>query len=244
MIMPGRSWVAGIDIAGQISFISQTIAGKVAEGRIEPHFPRMWELNCYLTRAWASWKPRFCLKTIGKIEPRIIAWNRYLLLPAPWGAGKTTVMAEASDILALHKIAHAAIDLDALGLAYLPDAKPTNTVMYTNLKSLCENYFSLGIKRLLLARAVQDRTELELCRSAVSATNIVVCRLNASPGVMTRRVAMRESGMLRNAYIARSAELNPILDKAQLEDFPIANEDRPLQEVAREMLTKAGWIPD
>ena len=35
------------------------------------------------------------------------------------GAGKTSVLAEASDILAL-QIVHAAVDLDALGLAHLP----------------------------------------------------------------------------------------------------------------------------
>jgi hypothetical protein len=36
------------------------------------------------------------------------------------GAGKSAVLGEASDILAQHCIVHAAIDMDALGLAYLP----------------------------------------------------------------------------------------------------------------------------
>jgi hypothetical protein len=36
------------------------------------------------------------------------------------GAGKSTVLAGASDILARRGAVHAAIDLDALGLAYPP----------------------------------------------------------------------------------------------------------------------------
>lgn len=79
------------------------------------------------------------------------------------GAGKTSVLGEASDILRLRNVAHAAVDLDTLGLAYLPSGD-TNAVMYRNLDSVCKNYAALGVKRLLLARAIEDHAELELCR--------------------------------------------------------------------------------
>jgi predicted ABC-type ATPase len=39
-----------------------------------------------------------------------------LIITGAMGAGKTSVLGEASDILTLHYIAHAAIDVDALGL--------------------------------------------------------------------------------------------------------------------------------
>jgi hypothetical protein len=90
------------------------------------------------------------------------------------GAGKTTVLAEASDLLALRHIAHAAIDLDALGFAHLPSAASSDGVMYRNLQSVCKNYASLGVRRFLLARAMEDRAELELYRGVVSAKNTVV----------------------------------------------------------------------
>lgn len=160
------------------------------------------------------------------------------------GAGKTTVLGEASDILALRHISHAAIDLDALGLAHLPSATANDDVMYRNLKSVCENYVSLGVKRLLLARALEDRDELELCRGVVLATNTLVCRLTASIGAMEKRVKMRESGISQRGYVARVAKLDIMLDRARLEDFSVTNEDRSLTEVAREMLVKAGWIAD
>ena len=152
------------------------------------------------------------------------------------------MLGEASDILALRHIAHAAIDLDALGLAHLPSAASNDGVMYRNLQSVCENYSSLGVRRLLLARALEDRAELELCRGIISATNTVVCRLTASIEAMQQRVKMRESGVSQGEYVARVAKLNAILDRARLEDFTVSSESRSLTEVAHEMLVKAGWI--
>jgi hypothetical protein len=162
------------------------------------------------------------------------------------GAGKTTLLGEASDILALRHIVHAAIDLDALGLAHLPSAAASESgndgVMYRNLQSVCNNYASLGVRRLLLARAIEDRAELELCRGVVSAANTVVCRLTATIETMQQRVQTREAGVSQRKYTARVANLNVILDRARLEDFTVTNENRSLTEVAHEMLVKAGWI--
>ena len=165
-----------------------------------------------------------------------------LIITGTMGAGKTTVLGEASDILALRHIAHAAIDLDALGLAHLPSAASNDGVMYRNLQSVCKNYASLGVRRFLLARAMEDRAELEICRGAVSAANTVVCRLTVSIEAMQQRVKMRESGVLQRQYVARVAKLNVILDRARLEDFTVTGESRSVTEVAHEMLVKAGWI--
>jgi len=165
-----------------------------------------------------------------------------LIITGTMGAGKTTVLAEASDILALRDITHAAVDLDTLGLAHLPSTASKDGVMYRNLQSVCKNYASLGVRRLLLARAIEDRAELELCRSVVSAKHTVICRLTASVEAMQERVKIRESGVSQRKYVARVAKLNVILDRARLEDFTITNENRSLTEVAHEMLVKALWI--
>ena len=165
-----------------------------------------------------------------------------LIITGTMGAGKTTVLAEASDLLALRHITHAAVDLDALGLAYLPSAASDDGVMYLNLQSVCKNYASRGVKRLLLARAMEDRADLELCRRVVSATNTVVCRLTASIETMQQRVKMRELGTSQREYVARVTKLNVILDRARLEDFTISSENRSPTDAAHEMLVKAGWI--
>lgn len=165
-----------------------------------------------------------------------------LIITGAMGAGKTSVLGEASDILTLHYIAHAAIDVDALGLAYLPTAPGNDEVMYGNLRSVCVNYASLGVTRFLLARAVESRAELDLFRGIVLATNTVVCRLTANIETMERRVKERESGVSQREYVARVAKLNVILDGARLEDFSISSENRSITEVAHQMLVRAGWI--
>jgi hypothetical protein len=166
-----------------------------------------------------------------------------LIITGTMGAGKTAALGEASDILALRHLVHAAIDLDALGLAHLPSEAGKDGAMYRNLECVCKNYASVGVRRLMLARALQTRAELELCRRIISARSTVVCRLTASVERMQERVQTRESGVSQREYVARVAKLNAMLDAARLENFTVANENRSLSEVAHEMLVKAGWIP-
>ena len=128
-----------------------------------------------------------------------------------------------------------------MGLAHL-DSGETKAVMYRNLHCVCKNYADLGVKRLLLARAIEDRNELELCCRVVSATSTVVCRLTASMETMEGRVRMRESGVMQQDYLARVAKLNAILDRARLEDFTISSENRSVTEIAEHLLVKAGWM--
>ena len=59
---------------------------------------------------------------------------------------------------------------------------------------------------------------------------------------MKQRVRLRESGVSQRNYVARVAKLNTIIGRAHLENFTITNENRPLNDVAHEMLLKAGWI--
>lgn len=169
--------------------------------------------------------------------------ERLLILTGTMGSGKSAVLGEASDILAEHGIVHAAIDVDALGLAHLSFGA-SDAVMWDNLRSLCTNYSELGVQNVLLARALETASELRMCQEIVSAKNTMVCRLTASMAVMQRRVELREPGISGGAYVARVAILNSLLENAHLENFIVKNEDRSLTEVAMEVLEKAGWLAD
>src|SRR5262245_20163628 len=126
------------------------------------------------------------------------------------GSGKTTVMAEASDILTARGMTHAAIDLDTLDIAYLPGTARTELV-YRNLSSVWANYAALGIDRLLLAAAVENPVELNEIRAVLPDAATVICRLTARLETMEGRVSMREPGMLHDTFVARVAELDTIL---------------------------------
>lgn len=50
--------------------------------------------------------------------------------------------------------------------------------------------------------------------------------------------------MLREAFVARVAELEAVIDMAALGDFSLAtDDDRTVTEAALEMLSFAKWIP-
>jgi hypothetical protein len=165
-----------------------------------------------------------------------------LIITGAMGAGKTAVLGEASDLLTQRQVVHAAVDVDALGLAHLPVASANDGLMYQNLRSIYTNYIAAGVRRFLVARALEDESQLKLCRDIIPAANTLVCRLTASREVMEQRVAQRDPGAARNQYVSRVAKLNTILDRALLEQFSVINENRPLTEVALEMLVKAGWL--
>jgi len=165
-----------------------------------------------------------------------------LIITGSMGSGKTAVMGEASDLLALRGIPHAAIDLDMLGMAHLPVAAANSDVMYRNLETVWHNYAALGVDRLLLARAVDNHADFERCLAAVAAKEVVVCRLMASVETMQQRVEVRELGVCRSQYIDRVITLNSALDRAQLENFVITNEGRSLTEVAKEVLERTRWL--
>jgi molybdopterin-guanine dinucleotide biosynthesis protein len=70
--------------------------------------------------------------------------SRVIVITGSMGAGKTTTMAEASDLLAERGIRHAAIDFDALGLAHMA-GQPRNDLMFRNLDAVCANHAAAGI---------------------------------------------------------------------------------------------------
>ncbi len=165
-----------------------------------------------------------------------------LVITGSMGSGKSAVMAEASDVLTLRQIPHAAIDLDALSLGHFPPGQDSEELMYANLRSVWQNFASAGITRLLLARALETREELDLVRSAVSAQHVTICRLTAELATMEQRVRQRETGIFQPQFVERVSVLEALLDRARLENFSIRNQDRPIHDVATEMLSRAGWL--
>ena len=164
-----------------------------------------------------------------------------LVITGSMGSGKTTVMAEASDLLAAAGVDHAAIDFDGLGIGHLPQ-EAWRGLAYRNLADVWDNFARAGATRLLLAEAIEDDEALERIRQAVPGAEVTVCRLRANPDTMRRRVQAREPGMLQDTFLARVLDLESILDNARLEDFSLTNEDGALTAVAREMLVRAGWL--
>ena len=161
-----------------------------------------------------------------------------LIISGSLGSGKTTAMSEASDLLCAAGVDHAAIDLDTLTLGHLLHAA---SLTRRNLAALWHNYAAFGIRRVLLAGAIETVARLEEVRSSIPDAHIVICRLRASIHTMEGRVRSREPGMLQAELIERVSLLEAELDASALHDFVIENEQRRITDVAREMLAMAGW---
>ena len=166
-----------------------------------------------------------------------------LIISGSLGTGKTTVLNEASDLLREAGIPHAAIDLDGLAVMHPRDDPHGQRLAIANLAAVWPNYAAAGAERLIVARVVEDRAELDQYRTAVPGAQPVVCRLTAPLATMHERLRTREPGMYLAWALARSAELDGILDRAGVEDFAVDNgPGRPVSEVAREALSRAGWM--
>ena len=111
------------------------------------------------------------------------------------GCGKTTVLGEASDVLATHHIAHACIDLDAIGAVLIAEDLAADLVQ-RNLAGIYANFISAGVSHVLLAEAVEIRRDLDNLRGAMPEAEIVVCRLIAGLATMKGRLRVREPGMI------------------------------------------------
>jgi thymidylate kinase len=166
-----------------------------------------------------------------------------IVITGSMGTGKTTALGEASDLLTERGIHHAAVDLDALSVAYLPD-REGDGVMVANLAAVCANYAAARVNRLVLAAAIESRADLRRIVTAAGAMAAIVCRLRAAPEVMEQRVAARERGIYADRYVARARVLDRLLDQAALEDFSIDTTDSPITAVATEILGRAGWLVD
>jgi len=166
---------------------------------------------------------------------------RMLVITGSMGAGKSTVMAEASDILIAGGIVHAAVDLDGLGIVH-DGGRRGSDIAFVNLQSLWRNFAADGIDALVVAAAVETAADLDRLRAASAAERVAVCRLRAPIGIMQARVRVREPGMLQAQLVDRVAALERILDAAALEDFSLVNDGAAVTTVAREMLVRAGWL--
>lgn len=166
---------------------------------------------------------------------------RALVISGSMGSGKTTVLGEASDLLAAHGVPHAAIDLDAISTVLLPEPAASD-VSLRNVAAVYSNVVAAGITRILLAEAVESRERLQQLRQAMRHAEFVVCRLTAGVETMQDRLRIREPGVQQERFLARSLELHETLESARLEDFVVSNDGRNITEVAEDLLRRASWV--
>jgi chloramphenicol 3-O-phosphotransferase len=149
----------------------------------------------------------------------------------------------AGDLLAAANRSYAVVDLDTLTWCYPPPADdPFNgRLAFRNLTMVWENYAATGAGRLIIARVVESRDELERYRDAVPGADITVIRLRASDETLQGRVLGRPV-TTGPRYVRRSLELARLMDDRQIEDHLVETSGRTVTDVAREVLHRAQWL--
>jgi adenylylsulfate kinase-like enzyme len=166
-----------------------------------------------------------------------------LFLTGQPGAGKTAVAKELSEMLWRSREPHAVIDLDELCRGLLP-AKTTDfnrSLAIANLTAVCANYYVAGVRRLILARIIESPDDIQAFGSAIPNAHITVCLLNAPQNLIQQRITEREPGTARNFLLSLTTRIAENIAGLDLPGIRVENGQRPLNEVAREILDYAGW---
>jgi hypothetical protein len=165
-----------------------------------------------------------------------------LLVTGPIGVGKTAVLHEADSLLVEAGAQRATVELEELARCW-PDTLEISRAafVYKNLATLWSNFAAVGASRLLLSALVEQRSELRFVTEAVPGAVVTVVRLDAPLAVLEERIRLRGTA-------APGGELDGArwwtkqLQRTRPEDHLVESDNRPVDEIAREVLHLAGWI--
>lgn len=168
-----------------------------------------------------------------------------IIVTGPVGVGKTTVAREMGLLLLDAKVPHANVDFDQLTACYprsAADDRWGTQLGLANLAALWTNYEASGARRLIVARVIESRSELEGFRQAVLGADILVVRLRAVPETLRARVRQREKGLGMEWHLDRAVELASLMEEQRVEDLLVETDGRDPLSIAQEILQHVGWL--
>lgn len=157
------------------------------------------------------------------------------------GSGKTTLARAITELLRGAELANAVIDLDELSTIY---PHPPHSFARANLAAIWPNFAAVPQLKVVISSVIADVAERGLLRDAVPASRFVVCELTAPEAVLKERVTAREPNEYWRQILRDFVDLYHFrTDLATIWDFQVSTHDRPVDEAAREVVEKAGWLP-
>ena len=120
-----------------------------------------------------------------------------VVLSGPPGSGKSSVLTALADALSDDEVAHAALDVEALGWVH-PAASDDQRSRY--IAALCDLHRDAGHRLLLVADTVETEADLARLLASIGADEYLLVRLEAGPATLRKRISEREpetwSGLL------------------------------------------------
>jgi hypothetical protein len=160
-----------------------------------------------------------------------------VVVTGPCGAGKTTVGFECLDLLEGAGASVAFLDGEFATFAPKPPGDPFGyAIAEAALRAVWPVYESAGHRRLLLSRVVEDGDQLGIVERALPGATVRLYRLVVSPETVRARLSRRETGSGLEWHVRRASEIA----RATLGE-PV-DAERPVTEVARDVLRRCGWL--
>jgi len=166
-----------------------------------------------------------------------------LFLTGQPGAGKTAVAKEIGELLWKIREPHAIIDLDELCRGVLPIKTPdfNRSLAVANLAAVWVNFYAAGVRRLILSRIIESMDDLDQFGGAIPNAEITVCLLQVPADTIQQRITKREAGSAQAFLLTVTAQIAERIPTLNLPGICVNNDQRPLNEVAREILQLAKW---
>jgi hypothetical protein len=112
-----------------------------------------------------------------------------------------------------------------------------------NLRSVARNYQDAGAVRIVLAGVIETRNGRDRHEDALGVP-LSVCRLRVDLGLMRAMLAQRHEGegAVLQRYLARSGELDTVLETAAIEDFVVDATALSISSTGTTVFSAAGWL--
>ena len=166
---------------------------------------------------------------------------RALLVTGTFGTGKTTLIEELAEMLEGLDLPYGAIDLDWLAWTNVHEQgleHGIDDLEASNLEAVVANYLKAGARYFLLARAVKDREGLKRLRAALDMPLTVVRLALGIDEIKLRLSGSVTSG--RKEDLRMAADWLVDEEAADIADATFVS-DRPIQDLATEVLALLGW---
>jgi hypothetical protein len=166
-----------------------------------------------------------------------------LLVTGPIGVGKTAVLREADALLIEAGFGHATVELEEIARCWPNAIEGSRTAfVYQNLAALWSNFVAIGASRLLLSALVEQRSDLHLVSEAIPEAAITVVRLHARLSALEQRIRLREPADPEEELVG-ARWWSKHFSEVRVEDHVVETENRPVGQIAREVLRLATWLP-
>ena len=178
------------------------------------------------------------------MSARRTASAKALFINGTVGAGKTTTADEIGKLLQGRAIPHAIVDLDSLRNAWPPppDDRFNLELELRNLAAVASNFRDAGAEILVVAGVIEVGAVRRSYEVALGMP-VTVCRLVLPlPRLRARIMARHPAGAEREWHLARTGELDAILEAAQVDDFIVTVDDDQPDAVAARVLATVGWV--